>query len=135
MKKILYISLMWIATLMLILSPVMLHHHHGNQICMIEEKCIIDGNINDRHTSHPQNEEDECSLQQLNNAISNAKSVQNVFDALTPYFPCLSAILTNIIIDCYDINCNAFDWFDALTVTVLPKAEIAIHSRRGPPIL
>lgn len=51
-KRRLYIFSLWIATLSILLSTVMTHHHHMGRICMIQEQCEQDGNINDEHTEH-----------------------------------------------------------------------------------
>lgn len=51
-KRRLYIFSLWIATLSILLSSVMTHHHHMGRICMIQEQCEQDGNINDEHTDH-----------------------------------------------------------------------------------
>ena len=52
MKRRLYIFSIWIATMGMLLSTVMLHHHHYERICMVVEVCSQDGSLNDEHTEH-----------------------------------------------------------------------------------
>ena len=46
----------WIAIVLLMLTIMPHHHHRGGAICWMHEVCQHDGNINDTHTHHVQNE-------------------------------------------------------------------------------
>ncbi|MDD4591100.1 MAG: hypothetical protein PHG06_11840 [Parabacteroides sp.] len=118
---------------MMMLTTFMVHHHHNNQICTIEEICAIDGNINDNHTSHAQNEEEGCPLLQIRNFTSNVKSVQNTYDTSISHFPCLFGIFANIIIDYNNFDSRIIDYPNKYAV--LTQANNTAHSRRGPPVL
>lgn len=43
-KRTLYIFSLWIATITVLLSTVMSHHHHMDRICMVQEQCQEDCN-------------------------------------------------------------------------------------------
>ena len=72
-KRILYIFCLWIATMSIMLSTVMIHHHHKGRICMVEEQCEQDGNINDEHTEHHDQESEgdreNCSVRQMHQFV------------------------------------------------------------------
>lgn len=97
MKKRLYIFCLWIATASVLLSTVMSHHHHMGRICMVVEQCQEDGNYNDEHTEHHENEQEGCQIHQMHHFVTNAKVVKGVqrliFDgnalccAILPYNP------------------------------------------------
>lgn len=81
-KRTLYIFSLWIATLSILLSTVMTHHHHMGRICMIQEQCEQDGNINDEHTDHHDQENDSdrenCSVRQMHQFVVNSKMVKGI---------------------------------------------------------
>ena len=81
-KRILYIFCLWIATMSIMLSTVMTHHHHKGRICMVEEQCEQDGNINDEHTEHNDQESEgdreNCSVRQMHQFVVNSKVVKNI---------------------------------------------------------
>ena len=81
-KRILYIFCLWIATMSIMLSTVMTHHHHKGRICMVEEQCEQDGNINDEHTGHHDQESEgdreNCSVRQMHQFVVNSKVVKNI---------------------------------------------------------
>ncbi len=133
MKRIQYISSIAIALIMMMLTAPMLHHHHNNQICTIEEISAIDGNINDNHTSHAQNEEEGCPLQQIRNFTSNVKSATNAYDISLSQIPWLLGIFTNTIIDFNNSDCRIIDY--PTNYAELTQANNTAHSRRGPPLL
>lgn len=78
MKKRLYIFHLWAATLAMLLSTVMLHHHHYERICMVLEQCAEDGNLNDEHTQHQENEQEGCRVHQMHHFVINAKVVKDI---------------------------------------------------------
>lgn len=129
-----YLLSLWVATCSMLLTTVMLHHHHLNQICFIEETCEEDGNINDEHTAHHDEEEHgECQIQQMHHFLLNAKVVKNInkhildgshaFVAVLPsqwkYIPSQGLLITR--------------WLER----VVPVADRSIsqNPRRGPPAI
>lgn len=81
-KKRLYILSLWVATLFLLLSTVVSHHHHMGRICMVEQQCQQDGNVNDEHTEHQDQEKESdrgnCRVHQMHNFFTNAKVAKSV---------------------------------------------------------
>ncbi len=131
MKRRLYIFSIWIATMGMLLSTVMLHHHHYERICMVVEVCSQDGTLNDEHTEHHDTEHEGCQVKQMhhflvkNRVVKSAvkklldASLQAFFLPAEARFFCLS-------------SCVATEW-QALT---LPLSEelCSVLSRRGPPL-
>ena len=64
-KKKLYLFSLFVATMSVLLSTVVMHHHHMGRICMVVERCQQDGNFNDEHTEHHEKEADSCRVHQL----------------------------------------------------------------------
>lgn len=64
-KKKLYLFSLLVATMSVLLSTVVIHHHHMGRICMVVERCQQDGNLNDEHTGHHENENDSCRVHQM----------------------------------------------------------------------
>lgn len=107
-RRRLYIFSLWLATCSVLLSTVVLHHHHSHSICFIEERCQKDGNLNDEHTEHHENEQEGCNIQQSHHFLVNSKWVKNVHQSLLEgslvfisilppsylYFPSLSLVIT-----------------------------------------
>ncbi len=83
-KKKLYIFSLWIATMSLLLFIVMAHHHHMWRICMFLEQCQEDGDFNDEHTHHHENEQEGCRVHQMHHFFTNTKVVKcirkHIFD-------------------------------------------------------
>lgn len=132
MKRRLYIFSIWIATMGMLLSTVMLHHHHYERICMVVEVCSQDGSLNDEHTEHHDTEHEGCQVKQMHHFIVKNRVVESavkklldahhlqvfVLPAETCFF-CLSA-------------CVATEW-QALTLP-LSEESCSAFSRRGPPL-
>lgn len=131
MKKRLYMLSLWTAIFMLLLSTVVPHHHHLHQACIIGEKCLMDGKINDRHTSHSENEDSPCIVQQMHVFVVDSKIIQCIFKSLKPHVSFLFAVLVSEIIYCHELVGNVIAKLDVPTVLV--KANIIRESRRGPP--
>ena len=72
-KKKLYLFSLLVATMSVLLSTVMMHHHHMGRICMVVERCQQDGNLNDEHTEHHENENDSCRVHQMYHFVTNGK--------------------------------------------------------------
>lgn len=129
-KKKLYIFSLWIATMSVLLSTVMAHHHHMGRTCMVMEQCQEDGNYNDEHTHHHENEQDGCSVHQMHHFVTNAKVVKSI----------QKHIFDGTLLFSY---CQSHDSFIPLATTIitrwqeqaasLPDESRASISRRGPP--
>jgi len=136
-KKRLYIFSLWVATLSVLLSTVMTHHHHMGRICMIEEQCQQDGQVNDEHTEHhdEENEADRenCRVHQMHSFFTNAKVVKSIqkliFDG-------------SLVLDCLPPHTYYYIATDALIAVrwlhkacPLPSETLPQKSRRGPPVV
>ena len=62
----------------MMLSTMVMHHHHEGKVCLVEERCAEDGNINDEHTEHHENEQEGCRVHQMHHFIINAKMVKTI---------------------------------------------------------
>lgn len=78
MKRKLYFLTLWMATLAMMLSTMMMHHHHEGRVCLVEEVCTEDGNVNDEHTEHQENEQEGCKVHQMHHFLINAKVVKSI---------------------------------------------------------
>ena len=77
-KKKLYLFSLLVATMSVLLSTVVMHHHHMGRICMVVERCQQDGKLNDEHTEHHENENDGCRVHQMHHFVTNGKIVNLV---------------------------------------------------------
>lgn len=131
MKRRLYIFSIWIATMGMLLSTVMLHHHHYERICMVVEVCSQDGTLNDEHTEHHDTEHEGCQVKQMHHFLVKNRVVKSAVKKL------LDASLQAFVLPaearffCLS-SCVATEW-QALT---LPLSEelCSVLSRRGPPL-
>lgn len=138
-KRILYIFSLWMATMSVLLSTVVSHHHHMDRICMVQEQCQEDGNINDEHTEHhDQNsgtDRGNCRVHQMHQFVTNAKIVKGIRKMLIDenhtfvvlyacscllYLPCLSLITVR---------------WQHVAASPLVEGLAAGYSRRGPPFI
>ena len=128
---------LWVATLSVLLSTVMTHHHHMGRICMVEEQCQQDGNVNDEHTGHHDQESEgdraNCRVHQMHNFFTNAKVVKSIQKQLFDGSLHLDCLLPNT----YALMCT-----NALAIVhwqqvacALPSQELPQKSRRGPPFV
>ena len=111
-KRILYIFSLWMATMSVLLSTVVSHHHHMDRICMVQEQCQEDGNINDEHTEHHD--------QESNTDRGNCRVHQFVVLSCSSLLilPCLSLISVR---------------WQHVAASPLAEELAAGYSRRGPP--
>ena len=131
-KRRLYIFSLWVATLGVLLSTVMMHHHHMGRICMVMEQCERDGNYNDQHTEHHENEQEGCRVHQMHHFVTNAKVVKSIKLHILGA-DLLGACLNGsqpILVPC--LSLVAVRWQHA--ATPLQEWEAASGGRRGPPI-
>ena len=135
-KRRLYILSLWVATLSVLLSTVMTHHHHMGRICMIEEQCQQDGNINDEHTEHhdeeSQGDRENCRVHQMHSFFTNAKVVKSIqkqifdgsltMDCLLSHTFSLMAPNALVVVHWQHVACS------------FPSETLPQKSRRGPPV-
>lgn len=131
MKRRLYIFSIWIATMGMLLSTVMLHHHHYERICMVVEVCSQDGSLNDEHTEHHDTEHEGCQVKQMHHFLVKNRVVKSAVKKL------LDASLQAFVLPaearffCLS-SCVATEW-QALTLP-LSEESCSVLSRRGPPL-
>lgn len=131
MKRRLYIFSIWIATMGMLLSTVMLHHHHFERICMVVEVCSQDGTLNDEHTEHHDTEHEGCQVKQMHHFLVKNRVVKSAVKKL------LDASLQAFVLPaearffCLS-SCVATEW-QALTLP-LSEESCSVLSRRGPPL-
>lgn len=128
-----YIFSLWLATLSMLLSTVVMHHHHMEQICLAVQQCHVDGTLNDEHTSHQENEQEGCTVHQMRQFIVNAKVVKTIRQHL------LSPSQTLALASCMLSAPQAEPYL--LPATVFPDADKRLLAgsatavrRRGPPM-
>ena len=52
MRRLANIIVWTIGVMAMLIAPMIPHHHHGEVVCMIMERCELDDAINDEHTEH-----------------------------------------------------------------------------------
>ena len=130
MKRRLYIFSIWIATMGMLLSTVMLHHHHYERICMVVEVCSQDGSLNDEHTEHHEKEADGCRMHQLHHFVTNSKILKGIQKQLFDGSHLLSMLSSEyLFIPTSSLVSVRWQQFAAS----LPCADETAISRRGPP--
>ena len=137
-KRILYIFCLWIATMSIMLSTVMIHHHHKGRICMVEEQCEQDGNINDEHTEHQDQESEgdreNCSVRQMHQFVVNSKVTKGIKKIISAdASPSVSAFFLHHsyeFIPCHSLTTVRWQYMAA---SPLSDGLSAGYSRRGPP--
>lgn len=133
MKRGTYIFSLWLATLSVLLSTVVLHHHHMAQICLAVQQCHVDGNLNDEHTSHQENEQEGCTVHQMHHFIVNAKVVKTIRQHLLAQTqtPALIAHLLSLpsAVPCLTTSPASPD----VDARILLGA-VHLDRRRGPPV-
>lgn len=98
-----YIFNLWLATLMVLSATVLSHHHHLETICLVEQRCDIDGRINDSHTSHHAAERsdaatDHCEFEHFKHVLTvgHGRVLPSLSDAAQQHSPALPAALCPI---------------------------------------
>lgn len=115
----------------MLLSTVMLHHHHYERICMVVEVCSQDGTLNDEHTEHHDTEHEGCQVKQMHHFLVKNRVVKSAVKKL------LDASLQAFVLPaearffCLS-SCVATEW-QALTLP-LSEESCSAYSRRGPPM-
>ena len=131
LKRNISLSLLWSATFMLLMSLAVMHHHHLGEICVAIEECTIDGNVNDSHTEHQENEEDGCMVQQMHNFLTNIKHVSFIQHSLTPYVPLVAILPETVSLS------NVCGKFCSRQVAVILYSALLTEqgTLRGPPVV
>lgn len=126
-KKKLYLFSLFVATLSVLLSTVVMHHHHMGRICMVVERCQQDGNFNDEHTEH---HEKGCRVHQLHHFVTNGKIMKGIQKQLFDGNNLLSMLSSEyLFIPTSSLVCVRWQQFTAS----LPSVDETAISRRGPP--
>lgn len=129
-KKKLYLFSLLVATMSVLLSTVVMHHHHMGRICMVVERCQQDGKLNDEHTEHHENENDGCRMHQMHHFVTNGKIVKNIQKQLFDGNHLLSVLSSEyLFIPTSSIICVRWQQFAAS----FPCVDETAISRRGPP--
>lgn len=135
-KRTLYIFSLWIATLSILLSTVMTHHHHMGRICMIQEQCEQDGNINDEHTDHHNQENDSdrenCSVRQMHQFVVNSKMVKGIRKLLIDENHQFMILSCSSLLTLPRLSLISVRW-QHVAASPLAEELAAGYSRRGPP--
>lgn len=132
-KHLTYQICVMIATVSMLLSTVVLHHHHFNQICFVEERCAIDGNLNDEHTEHHGNEQEGCRIHQMHHFLINAKEVKSIKKHIADGNLVLVALASLSDNTFFSVSLSIARWQEKL-VPLSQKAFLKRY-RRGPPVL
>lgn len=129
-KKKLYLFSLFVATMSVLLSMVVMHHHHMGRICMVVERCQQDGNFNDEHTGHHEKEADGCRVHQLHHFVTNGKIMKGIQKQLFDGSHLLSMLSSEyLFIPTSSLVSVRWQQFAAS----LPCADETAISRRGPP--
>lgn len=66
--------MMTLGLVMLLVSPCVAHHHHGARLCQTMERCERDHAVNDRHTAHHEQPQDEAGCVKKQGAIVTSQT-------------------------------------------------------------
>ena len=136
MKRRLYIFSIWIATMGMLLSTVMLHHHHYERICMVVEVCSQDGSLNDEHTEHHDQESEgdreNCSVRQMHQFVVNSKVVKNIRKLLVDENHQFVVLSCPSLLTLPRLSLISVRW-QHVAASPLADEVAAGYSRRGPP--
>ena len=134
-KRRLYIYSLWIATLSILLSTVMSHHHHMGRICMIMEQCQEDGNINDEHTEHHDQESNtdrgNCRVHQMHHFVTNAKVAKGIRKLLVDESHQFVILSCSSLLTHPRLSLISVRW-QHVAASPLAEEMAAGYSRRGP---
>ena len=129
-----YLLSLWVATCSMLLATIMLHHHHLNQVCFVEETCEEDGNVNDEHTAHHDEKENgECQIKLMQHFLLNAKVVKNINKHILDGSHALVAIIPTAWECIPSQGLLIARWLER--VVPLSEGRLSLHPRRGPPAI
>ena len=129
-KKKLYLFSLFVATMSVLLSMVVMHHHHMGRICMVVERCQQDGNFNDEHTENHEKEADGCRVHQLHHFVTNGKIVKGIQKQLFDGNHLLY-VLSSEYLFIPTSSLISVRWLQF--AASLPCVDETVISRRGPP--
>lgn len=115
----------------MLLSTVMLHHHHYERICMVVEVCSQDGSLNDEHTEHHDTEHEGCQVKQMHHFLVKNRVVKSAVKKLLD--ASLQAIALPADSRFFSLSAQVATEWQALTLP-LSEESCSAYSRRGPPI-
>lgn len=133
MKRRMYFLTLWIATFAMLLSTMMMHHHHEGRVCLVEERCTEDGNINDAHTEHHENEQEGCRIHQMHHFIINAKIVKSIKKHIVDGLQATVALAHFSFITILPCSLVVAEWQEK--AEPLSQKAYLKRCRRGPPVL
>lgn len=136
-KSRLYIFSLWVATVSVLLTTVVTHHHHMGRICMVEEQCAQDGNVNDEHTEHHDEESEgdreNCSVRQMHHFVTSDQAQRSIGKQLLNGSHLLAARLPGDFQLPFDSPSLVIVGWQHVAASTLPDGLAAGFSRRGPP--
>lgn len=115
----------------MILSTLVMHHHHEGKVCLVEERCTEDGNVNDEHTEHHENEQEGCRVHQMHHFIINAKVVKSIKKHILDGNQVAVALAYSTFYVVPDYSLTITEWQEQSE----PLSDEALQQiyRRGPP--
>ena len=135
-KKKLYLFSLFVATMSVLLSTVVMHHHHMGRICMVVERCQQDGNLNDEHTEHHDQESEgdreNCSVRQMHQFVVNSKVVKNIRKLLVDENHQFVVLSCSSLLTLPRLSLISVRW-QHVAASPLAEELAAGYSRRGPP--
>ena len=135
-KRTLYIFSLWIATITVLLSTVVSHHHHMDRICMVQEQYQEDGNINDEHTDHHDQDSNtdrgNCRVHQMHHFVTNAKVVKGIRKLLVDESHQFVVLSCSSLLILPRLSLISVRW-QHVAASPLAEELAAGYSRRGPP--
>lgn len=112
------------------------HHHHMGRICMIQEQCEQDGNINDEHTEHHNQENnsdrENCSVRQMHQFVVNSKMVKGIRKLLVDESHQFMILSCSSLLTFPRLSLISVRW-QHVAASPLVEGLAAGYSRRGPP--
>ncbi len=118
---------------LLVLSATILpHHHHLSRICFAVERCAVDGQTNDEHTSHDSqhhsDDTDDCPAK----GVKTVKVLSQNSDSILRMAQLMAATEVAVCAvpaanDAFSVRCGR----EAMCTTMKTKAHA--ESLRGPP--
>ncbi|MGN0282767.1 MAG: DUF6769 family protein [Prevotella sp.] len=85
MRRLSNIIIWSIGVMAMLIAPMIPHHHHGEVVCTIMERCEMDDVVNDEHTEHHGNQHGEgctsCdkSAQWVDIKTNNQRHIQDIY--------------------------------------------------------
>lgn len=133
-KKKVYISCIWLATLLMLSTAFLPHHHHLKMLCFTQEKCQIDSRVNDQHTTHQTTgSERGCAIEQIKQAFTTEKDLHQSDQYLLQEICLLYSVLSALIY--FRANNSSLRKFLRHPIILLHDGWIESRGLRAPPTL